>query len=257
MLPYVPQPVLRVGGLELAAFELLSTGAVVLGHQLAIRRAARQGFAGDPAWRIVTWTVVAGLIGSHLAALLFYEPHRVLEEPLLLLQLGGGMSSFGGMIGGAAGAWWAMAREGLAPARRLAFLDAVAFAFPFAWVLGRTGCALAHDHLGVASNHWLAVAFPDGGRLDLGLLELLWTLLLAALWLALDRRPRRSGTYTAAWLLLYGPVRFGLDALRTEDARLLGLTFGQAASAVAVAAGVALGVKVWHRPAGGGAVHER
>jgi len=241
VIPYLPQPILRLGGQQVSAFELAASAAVLVGHVLAVRRAARLGFDRDLAWRIVTWTVALGLLGSHLAAVLFYTPRLVLERPQVLLEVWGAMSSFGGVLGGAAGGLWAMRREGLDGAGRLRFMDAIAFAFPFAWVLGRAGCALAHDHLGVASDSFLAVAFAGGGRLDLGLLELLWTVLMAGLWLALDRRPRPSGLFLAAWLLLYTPVRFVLDALRTDDARLLlGLTFGQLASAAGLLAGLLL-----------------
>jgi phosphatidylglycerol:prolipoprotein diacylglycerol transferase len=85
------------------------------------------------------------------------------------------------------------------------------------------------------------VAFPGGARLDLGLLELLWTLVMAGAFLALDRRPRVEGFWVAAWLLLYTPVRFGLDLVRTDDLRLvLGLTGAQ----LACLAGLALGARL-------------
>jgi phosphatidylglycerol:prolipoprotein diacylglycerol transferase len=222
---------------------------VAVGHHLAIRRAARRGFEFALAWRVVTWTVLLGLVGSHLGAILLYEPWRALERPLLLLQVWGEMSSTGGIVGGAAGGWWAMRREGLDGARRLAFLDAIAFAFPFAWFFGRAGCALAHDHLGIPSTSLLAVAFPGGGRLDLGLLELLWTMVMCAAWLVLDRRPRPVGFFIAAWLLTYTPVRVVLDALRTEDARLfLGLTSAQVASAAGFGAGLWLALRLRRAP---------
>lgn len=247
MIPYLPPPVLRVGGLEVPAFDLLAAAAVLAGHGLAVRRAVRLGFDRRVALRAVTWTVAAGVVGSHLAAVALYDPGRLAREPLALLEIWGAMSSAGGVLGGVAGALWALRREGRG--RRLAFLDAVAFAFPFAWALGRLGCALAHDHLGVASASPLAVAFPGGGRLDLGLLELLWTLAMAALWLALARRRLPAGALSALWLLLYCPVRLGLDALRTDDHRvLLGLTFGQLASAGGLVAGAWLARVAWRAP---------
>jgi len=254
VIPYLPQPVLQVAGQKVWAFELTTTAAVLVGHYLAVRRAAKVGFDHDQAWRIVTWTVLLGLVGSHVAAVVFYAPRLLLERPLALLEVWGAMSSFGGILGGVGGALWASRRERLDGAARLRLLDAVAFAFPFAWVLGRTGCALAHDHLGIRSQAFFAVAFPDGGRLDLGLLELAWTVALAAAWPALDRRPRPTGFYLAAWLLLYSPVRLGLDALRTDDERLLlGLTFAQAASLLGFGAGLWLLARIRRGAAAGSA----
>ena len=250
MIPYLPQPFLVVGSLRVSAFELLAAAAVAVGHTLAVRRATQGGFDRDQAFRIITWTILLGLVGSHLAAVLFYRPELALANPLVLLEIWGSMSSFGGIAGGSAGALWAMRREGFDGARRLAFMDAIAYAFPFAWLFGRTGCALAHDHLGVPSTSLLAVDFPGGARLDLGLLELLYTVLMVLTWLVLDRRPRPAGTRVAAWLLLYTPVRFVLDALRTDDARFFaGLTFGQVASLAGFAVGAWLLRRVRRAPA--------
>lgn len=49
--------------------------------------------------------------------------------------------------------------------------DHAALAFAPAMWVARTGCALAHDHLGRASESVLAVRFADGARFDLGVLE--------------------------------------------------------------------------------------
>jgi prolipoprotein diacylglyceryltransferase len=45
--------------------------------------------------------------------------------------------------------------------------------------------------------------------------------------LALDRKPRPTGFFLVAFLLLYVPARFFLDFLRISDARYFGLTPGQ------------------------------
>src|SRR5437764_737218 len=114
-----------------------------------------------------------------------------------------------------------------------AVFDIMAFVFPFAWIFGRLGCALAHDHIGIPSDSFLAVRFPDGPRFDLGLLELLATIAIATIFAGLDRRRRPTGLYLALFFALYGPVRFALDALRTGDERYLGWTPGQFASVAA------------------------
>ena len=71
--------------------------------------------------------------------------------------------------------FWFARRYGLTRMQFWRYLDVVAFAFPFAWTLARTGCFLAHDHIGIASTFWLAVRFPEGPHLDLGLIEALFT----------------------------------------------------------------------------------
>jgi phosphatidylglycerol:prolipoprotein diacylglycerol transferase len=84
------------------------------------------------------------------------------------------------------------------------------------------------------------VDFPGQPRFDLGVLEFLYTLLIAAAFWWLDRKPRRTGFYLAWFFILYGPVRFALDVLRTGDERYLGWTPGQYLSIAVTLFGLAL-----------------
>lgn len=220
MFPYVEQPVFHVLGRDIALFQILVCAAVVVGHEGVVRRGVRFGFERDFSSSLVAWTIFLGFVASHVVDVTLYTPERLREDPLELFKIWGSMSSFGGIVGGMLAGWAVSRWKGLTAARQFAFLDVVAFVFPFAWIFGRLGCALAHDHQGIASEHWLAVRFPDGPRFDLGLLEFLYTLLfLAPLFAWLDRRPRPVGFYLGAFFLLYCPIRFVLDTLRTGDPR--------------------------------------
>jgi phosphatidylglycerol:prolipoprotein diacylglycerol transferase len=238
LFPYVQEPVLRAFGFSLTAFQILVFASVIAGYEIVVRRAARFGWDRDQALGIVLWTIFIGFVGSHVFDTLLYERDMLRARPIVLLEVWGTMSSFGGLIGGVLGALWAMRRQKLSPARMFAFLDIVAFAFPFSWIFGRLGCSLAHDHIGVASQSVFAVRFPDGPRFDLGLLELLYTIFICALFLALDRKPRPTGFYVALFCALYGPVRFLLDTLRIGDERYWGWTPGQYASVACALLGV-------------------
>ena len=248
MFPYIQEPVLRAFGQTLTAFQILVFASVIAGYEITVRRAARLGWDRDQALGIVLWTVFIGFVGSHVFDTLLYEREAMRRNPWVVLEFWGTMSSFGGLIGGVIGALLAMRRQKLTPARMFAFLDIVAFAFPFSWIFGRTGCALAHDHIGIASTSMFAVAFPDGPRFDLGLLELIYTVFICALFLALDRKPRPTGFYIAAFCALYGPVRFALDMLRIGDERYLGWTPGQYASVACTLAGIVLLRVIYRSP---------
>ena len=243
MFPYIPQPVLRLGAIEITAFQICVFAAVIAGFEIVVRRAARLGWERNLALDIVLWTIAAGFVGSHLFDVVAYQPEAMRRNPLLLLEVWGSMSSFGGLLGGIAGGFWITRRRRLSAAKVGEFFDIAAFAFPFAWIFGRLGCALAHDHVGIATDSFLAVRFPDGPRFDLGLLELIWTVAIAALFLALDRKARPAGFFTGLFFALYGPVRFALDVLRTGDERWLGWTAGQYLSVAATVTGVALLVR--------------
>jgi phosphatidylglycerol:prolipoprotein diacylglycerol transferase len=226
MLPYVDPPVLGLGGAQVSAFSILVLLAGVTGFELVVRRAPRAGLARAEAARLAVWTLLLGFLGSHVFAELTTCPARVREDPRVLLWFWGSLSSLGGMLGGSLGACLAARARRLPGRSTLRFLDLVAFAAPFAWALGRLGCALVHDHPGVVSRHWLAVDFPSGPRLDLGLLELPLHLGLALAFLLLHRCTR-EGLFLGLFLAIYGPVRFALDFLRIGETRHLGLTPAQ------------------------------
>lgn len=244
MFPYLAQPELQLGPVTITAFQICVFAAVIVGFELVVRRAARLGWEKNLALDLVLWGIGCGFVGSHFFDVIAYQSDAMRARPLLLLEVWGSMSSFGGLLGGMLGLAVVARRKGLSARRVGEFFDVVAFAFPFAWIFGRAGCALAHDHIGVETSSLLAVRFPDGPRFDLGLLELLWTLVIAALFVALDRKPRPSGFFPALFFVLYGPVRFALDTLRTGDERWLGWTAGQYLSLAATAAGGALLVRV-------------
>ena len=248
MFPYVQEPVLRVAGVTVSAFQVLVFAAVVAGYEITVRRATRLGWNRDLILSLVLWAVFLGFVGSHVFDTLLYEREALRRNPLVLFEFWGTMSSYGGLIGGILGGLLALRLKRLSPAKMLSFFDIVAFAFAFAWIFGRTGCALAHDHIGIASSSFLAVRFPDGPRFDLGLLELLWTIVICALFLLFDRKPRPTGFYIAAFCALYAPVRFALDTLRVGDERYLGWTPGQYASIACALAGIILLRVIYRSP---------
>lgn len=123
----------------------------------------------------------------------------------------------------------------------LPFADLILSVFPVAWIFGRSGCASVHDHPGalVPPGTFLSVAYGehpsrverlvsvgkdalelrwgDAPRYDLGLLELLFTIVLAFLIALTWRRKLTTGTYVVVTALAYAPVRFAMDFLRIRD----------------------------------------
>ncbi|HEU4429598.1 MAG TPA: prolipoprotein diacylglyceryl transferase family protein, partial [Myxococcota bacterium] len=201
-----------------------------------VRRAPRAGIARATASSLVIWAVVIGLVSAHVFDVLAYRPEVLRSDPLELLRVWGELASTGGMLGGLGGLFWIARRKGLSGAQLARFFDVVMFALPFTLAIGRLGCALQHDHLGIASTSMFAVRFPDappwhGPRFDLGLLETLVCTAIAGVFVALDRaRPpqlRAPGFYLALFFALYGPARFALDFLRVGEARYAGLTPAQ------------------------------
>ena len=82
---------------------------------------------------------------AHLVSVIFYFPERIRENPLVLVYIWSGLSSFGGFLG-AALAFLYFTRKEKIPA--LPYADAVALGLVIGWIFGRTGCFTAHDHPG-------------------------------------------------------------------------------------------------------------
>lgn len=267
MIPYYNQPTLHLGPVTVYAFGVLVAAAMLAGSHLAIRRCRREGLETGIAMDLVFYTLLAGLAGAHLFAVLAYFPGELRKNPLLLLKFWENISSFGGIAGAVLGIWlfFRWKAPGLPAETKWRYLEAIAFAFPFGWVFGRLGCAMAHDHPGSITRFPLgislaspeareyiryyyqaagrAASLPDGTVLsgmayhDLGWYEFLYTLLvIVPLFLLLDRRRRPAGFFTALFILLYAPVRFAFDFLRLSDTRYFGLTPGQYGALLAVGA---------------------
>jgi len=254
MIPYIHVPDLKLGPLTLHPFGLLVATGVIIGTYLATRRARQRGLDLDKLNSFITWMLVAGFLGGHMLDQIFYHPAEVVKRPWSLLLLWEGLSSFGGFVGGLIGVvlWkyfeavpvWRTPFFTISKFKRRAqtmpimpFCDLILSVFPVAWIFGRSGCSVVHDHQGMPAppGHPLAVAFGrpdptqtihfgsielrfgDSPHFDLGLLEMMFTVILATLFALTWRRKLTTGSYIAAVALAYAPVRFAMDFLRVRD----------------------------------------
>ncbi len=218
-IPYLQLPELVIipkgffGGFPSGAFSIKPFGTLVaigvyVGSVLTTRLGKRLGLHERVLTSFAFWVVGIGFLGGHMLDVIFYYPGQVLRDPLSLFRVWEGLSSFGGFSGAIIGGFlWKWRYK----ADILPYADVVASSFPAGWVFGRSGCSVAHDHPGLASDAWFAVQYPGGGRFDLGLYEMLLTIPLALAFLWLRRKPRPWGFYVGAITIAYAPVRFALD----------------------------------------------
>jgi phosphatidylglycerol:prolipoprotein diacylglycerol transferase len=214
-----------------------------VGAWFAERRARAVGIPPQEIPGAILSAVVPGLLLAHLVALFPHEAWR----PVVLLEFWNGMSSFGGLAGAFLGLsvyYWRARRSWLPTA------DVLGQALVIGWIFGRLGCTFVHDHIGRPSELLLAMRFPDGPRHELGLDELLYTVLvLVPAVVVLNRQPRAAGTSVAVLALLYAPFRFLADFLRQTDLpgadpRYFGLTGAQYGCVVLAGAGIALAMRI-------------
>ena len=258
MIPYIKVPDFHLGPLPLHPFGLLVATGVLVGTALAMRRARRGGYDIELLNSFITWMLVGGFVGGHVLDSIFYHPDEVLRRPWSLVMLWEGLSSFGGFVGGLIGVllWkyfeWRPRLAGQrlgrllrrsSPQPVLPYCDLILSVFPVAWIFGRTGCSVVHDHPGAVAppgalfavaypgaraqvtdgfgTHWSLgpITFVEGHypRFDLGLLEVMFTVVLALAFALTWRKRLWTGTYVAVVSLSYGPVRFAMDFLRIRD----------------------------------------
>jgi phosphatidylglycerol:prolipoprotein diacylglycerol transferase len=257
MIPAVEVYPLRIGPVPIQPFGVLVALGLVAGYQVAKRRAPLCGVARADLDSFVWWVLGVAFVMGHVLDEIFYHPDVLVQHPWTLLAIWEGQSSYGGFVGAVAGGvlWSFVERTPSPPFLRLrterrpmlAVSDLVASVFPMGWMFGRAGCALVHDHLGVPSTSSLAVEFGpgpvtsyglfavhhgDAPRYDLGLLEVFFTIAVAAAFAVMWRKKRPLGSYLVALCLAYPPIRFALDFLRLGsdeggDERYLRLTPAQ------------------------------
>jgi phosphatidylglycerol:prolipoprotein diacylglycerol transferase len=222
MIPYFAQPVFNVGPFQIHAFGVLAAIAVLLGGRIILLRAHRQGIPAEQMFRFCFWVYVCAMAGAYLSKTVLDDFPAFLADPARVFRVSLGVRSVGGITGGflAALVWCRFHRLSLYESLRR--MDIIAYAMPFAWMIGRLGCTLAHDHRGIASNSWIAVKFPEGARYDLGLIEFLFLIGMTALFRFLDRHPRPAGFFFGLYGVMYGGFRIWLDTLHLQPMRFYG-----------------------------------
>lgn len=239
-LPYITVDSLHFLGITIHVFALLVGAGVLSGFFLAVHQGARYGIARERIALFSVFLIIGGIAGARFGRI-FYEPdllRQAFTNPGLVFLKFHGITSFGGFFGGLLGSLLFFRFQCSSRLEILQLLDSVGFALPVAWFFGRVGCALVHDHPGILSDALLSVAFPGGSRYDLGLLEALFLLLLAAVFFLLSRRSHQTGFFFALYFCTYGPFRFLLDRLHVNPPRYFGLSVDQYCAAFAMFVGI-------------------
>jgi phosphatidylglycerol:prolipoprotein diacylglycerol transferase len=220
MIPYFPEPILHAGPVGITAFSATGVAAVVVSGWMILKRASQKKISTDEMFRMWFWMLASAAAGSIAHA-------WALHGRFGFTTLG---ACCGGIFGGLA---WSLYHR-LPPHDFMRRLDVMAYVFPLGWMIARLGCALAHDHRGIASESWIAVDFPKGPRLDLGLLEFLFLAGIVIVFKILDLRRRPDGFYFVTLAVAYSSCRLWLDTLSVEPGYLnaaVGFTLAAAGGA--------------------------
>jgi len=240
VIPYFEFPTWHLGPLTIGVFGVFAALGIYVATEIALRQCKRQGLDVTVLADYAPWGIGAGMVVGHWVHLFAYHPEELSKSPWQIFKVWDGLSSFGGLLGGiiAAAIYFRLRKVSFR-----AYGDAFALGVAPGWGIARVGCFMVHDHPGVPSDFFLALAFPGGPRHDLGLYDALWLFGIAIVLFTLHRQGRLTGRLLPMLALLYAPARFYFDFLRATDvayvdARYFGLTPAQYSCMLLVVYGV-------------------
>jgi phosphatidylglycerol:prolipoprotein diacylglycerol transferase len=228
-IPYFDLPVSSFGPMLALAF--------LVGLWITTRSMGERGYEADLVSTLWIYVLFGGIFGSKLYfAIDNWILYGLPFDQLLLSR--GGITWYGGLIGGTLAGSFAAWRHGI-PIATVANCAAPAAAVGQA--IGRIGCFLVGDDYGSRTDVPWAVAFPEGAppifeRVHpTQLYEVIWLLPVAALlWSRRKKSPFLFGEYIA----LNGLGRIVIENWRVNPAVALGLTEPQWIGVGLVVAGV-------------------
>lgn len=233
----------RIGSFEISSFGVMVALGALLGLLLVRRELARRGIdvvAGTEA-------ATAGIFGGLLGAKLLYVVEHAGEGVLDSLFSRGGLSWFGGLVGGI-GAGLLMIRRASLPL--IGVLAAASPGLALGQAVGRIGCVLVGDDYGRPTDLPWGIAFPEGLPPTVEkvhptqVYEALVLFPLTYVLVVWRRHGVPDQVVLGRYLVIAGLVRFAIEFIRINPPVVLGaLTVAQAVAGVLVVLGVMLLVR--------------
>jgi phosphatidylglycerol---prolipoprotein diacylglyceryl transferase len=227
-----------IGGFEITSFGVLVALAALVGISMFRRELARSGLPESG----VDGAIIGVLAGLAGAKLLWVAEHSGEEPFTSLLFSRGGLSWFGGLVGGVGAAVLYFVVKGYPLLRTVA---AATPALAAGHAIGRIGCFLVGDDYGRPTDLPWGVAFPRGlppttervhptQLYEMGILAVLAVLLV---------RWRRQGVSDHAvlgrYLTIAGAARFLIEFIRVNQRVIAGLTVAHIAALLMMLCGLA------------------
>ncbi len=235
-------------GLHIAWYGVIMASSMAIAIVLCILLAKRRGLVGNNFIAPALWALPFAIIGARLMYVCFppadnpFAPYSFIEA---LKIWNGGMSIWGGVIGGALGLGiYCLIRK----KDFLSYGDIIAPGLIFAQTIGRWGNFLNQEAYGweVTNPKYFGLPFSvyiqsEGAwHMATFLYEaFLNTLGFVALLIVL-LKTRKRGLIVSLYLIIYGTVRSVIEIFRTDPLMVGSIKMSQLLSIISVAIGVAL-----------------
>ncbi|MCU0648691.1 MAG: prolipoprotein diacylglyceryl transferase [Gemmatimonadaceae bacterium] len=253
--PEISPIIFKIGPFALRWYGTMYLLGYVVGRQIAVRRARRGLIAtdADGVDSLIAMLVLGMLVGARLVYATVYDPSIWTRGPFEIFAVWHGGLSFHGAIIGMATAGILFARKAKLP--MLSVLDTIAYSGTPGICFGRLGNFINAELYGRATDVPWAMVFPSDPqgvpRHPSQLYEAFGEgVLLFFLLQWLQNRASSGGWYrhgmiTAAFLIGYGIIRFGIEFTRQPDAQIGFLPGGVTVGQLLCAAMIAVGATLW------------
>ena len=231
--------VFRIGNFDITSFGVLVAAGALIGLWMLGKELARSGLpaaASDAA--------MGGVFGGLVGAKVLWTIEHLGEEPFTgLLFSRGGMSWFGGLIGGVSVGLFMLRRHNIPIVPTLA---AATPALAVGHAIGRIGCFMVGDDYGRPSDLPWAVAFPQGlPPVDVPvhptqLYEAAALAVLAWLLIRWRRRKTSDAVVLGRYFVIAGAIRFAIEFIRVNERVAFGLSLAQIVSVAVILVGVVI-----------------
>ena len=161
-LSYPPIPIFDLGPLALSLHGVFAALGFLTGAILMMREARRRGFSVEAITSVLTWALVASILGARLFTVPVHlgDPGYGLGD---IVGPSGDFSILGGYAGGILGGWLRMRMLGL---EVRAHMDMAAAGLAIGAVVGRIGDLAIVEHLGSRTSFFLGFAVEPGHDLS-------------------------------------------------------------------------------------------
>ncbi|HSF84522.1 MAG TPA: prolipoprotein diacylglyceryl transferase family protein [Acidimicrobiia bacterium] len=237
---YPPIPIFELGPLNLSLHGLFAGIGFVVGAVIMVREARRRGFDTDKISSVLTWALVASILGARFFTVPAHigDPGYGFDDAI---NLAGDYSILGGYAGGILiGAL----RMRMLRLQVPVTLDMAAAGLAMGAVIGRIGDLAIVEHLGSATDFFLGYTITPGDDVSpqhdilectveqaidgicgtyhhTALYDLVGAAILfgVILWLRRNWATRHYGQLFSFWAIWYGLQRFFIDFTRLGAAR--------------------------------------
>jgi phosphatidylglycerol:prolipoprotein diacylglycerol transferase len=227
---------LVIGNLTIRWYGVMIAVSIAISITVVYVESRRQGINTDDVLDLAIAAVIGGILGARIGWILTCpDVLWYLAHPLRILAIWeGGLSYFGGILGGVLAAYFMVRR------RRMGFwrmADIVAPLLALSFGIGKIGCWLNGCCNGTATTSWLGVIFTNPlSECDL-LNQRIWPaqlfnsacgfLTFAILFWVVQKHKHYDGEVFIWYLYLYGATSFAVEFFRSIPVRVLGLTPNQ------------------------------